>query len=274
MFFGKKKISPWKKAIFFLMVAMLPLFLISPRSIAANETEIKSAKNIVILNYHKVEDKEISLSIPIDDFEKQIAYLKENNFHTISPEEFCAAMEGRGELPENPLMITFDDGYLDNYTNAYPILKRYGFKAVIFVITSFMDQQLPGYFTWEQAKEMEKNGISIESHTVTHPSLTDISEENVRYELTESKKRIEEILKKKVSFVAYPTGTYNLHIAKLVKEAGYKGAFTIKYGNVDTASNIFAVERIPIFHTANTYESFLERIQYIPLFERFGWIKS
>ena len=74
--------------------------------------------------------------------------------------------------------------------------------------------------------------------------------------------------------MAYPTGTYNLHIAKLVQEAGYKAAFTIKYGNVDKASNIYALERVPVFHTEDTNKSFLERIRYTPIFERFGWIKS
>ena len=59
-----------------------------------------------------------------------------------------------------------------------------------------------------------------------------------------------------------------------MKEAGYDGAFTIKYGNVDKASNLYAIERIPVFHTENTFKSFLERIQYIPIFERLGWIKS
>ena len=68
-------------------------------------------------------------------------------------------------------MITFDDGYFDNYVNAYPILKKYGFKAVIFVITSFMDEGNMYYFTWDQAKEMEADGISIESHTVSHQSM-------------------------------------------------------------------------------------------------------
>ena len=183
-------------------------------------------------------------------------------------------MNGKSELPENPVLITFDDGYLDNYTNAYPILKKYGFKAMIFCITSFMDQGIPGYFTWEQAKEMEQNGISIESHTVTHNSMTELSDEQLRAELAGSKQAIEKNLGKKVTFVAYPTGTYNLHIAQLVREAGYEGAFTIKYGNVDRASNMYALERIPIFNTGNTFQSFLERIRFIPIFERMGWIKS
>lgn len=274
MYFGRKeKTALWKKLLLVLMIAALPFLLISPRSIGANTADDKKPFSVMVLNYHKVEDVNISLSVNVADFDAQMAYLKEHNFHTIGPAEFIAAMKGDGTLPENPVIITFDDGYLDNYTNAYPILKKYGFKGMIFVIPSFMDQGNMYYFTWDQAKEMEANGISIESHTLSHSSMTELSDEQLRTELSESKKRIETMLGKKVSFVAYPTGTYNLHIAQLVKEAGYEGAFTIKYGNVDRASNMYALERVPIFHTADTFASFLERIQYIPFFERLGWIK-
>ena len=152
-------------------------------------------------------------------------------------------------------------------------MQTYGFKATVFVITGFLDKQ-PNYLTWQQAKEMEQNGISIESHTVSHKSMTELTDDQLREELVNSKKAIENHLDKKVDFVAYPTGTYNLHIANLVKEAGYKAAFTIKYGNVDKASNVYALERVPIFHTENTFKSFLERVRYVPLFERLGWIKS
>ena len=202
-----------------------------------------------------------------------MAYLKENGYTTIAPGELYDSLANGTELPEKPVLITFDDGYEDNYQNAYPILKKYGFKATIFVITGFLDKQ-KNYLTWQQAQEMEQDGISIESHTVNHKSMTELTDDQLRDELVNSKKEIEKRLDKKVDFVAYPTGTYNLHIANLVKEAGYKAAFTIKYGNVDKASNVYALERVPVFHTENTFKSFLERVRYVPLFERLGWIKS
>ena len=121
---------------------------------------------------------------------------------------------------------------------------------------------------------MDADGINIESHTVDHKSMTDLTDDELREELVASKKKIEEELGHPIGYMAYPTGTYNLHIAQLVKEAGYKAAFTIKYGNVDKASNIYALERVPIFHTENTNRDFLERIRYTPIFERLGWIKS
>jgi peptidoglycan/xylan/chitin deacetylase (PgdA/CDA1 family) len=265
----------WKKKILLAcLLCILPFMLSSPHSMTAKmlQDSANGAK-ILILNYHKVDNMNISLSVLPKDFDAQMAYLKENGYHTISPGELYASLTEGTELPDKPVLITFDDGYADNYIYAYPILQKYDFKGTIFVITSFMGTQ-KNYLTWEQAREMEAHGISIESHTVTHKSLTELSDDQLRAELVNSKKTIEEKLNKQVEFLAYPTGTYNLHIAQIVKEAGYKGAFTIKYGNVDKASNMYALERVPVFHTENTFKSFLERIQYVPIFERLGWIKS
>lgn len=232
---------------------------------------------IPILEYHKIdavddaEGKEYN--VPPAEFEKQLAYLQAEGYTTITLLDYMKARKGKLELPAKPIVLTFDDGYEDNYTNAYPILKKYGFKGTIFVISSFLGKN-KNYITWDQAREMDADGINIESHTVDHKSMTDLTDDELREELVASKKKIEEELGHPIGYMAYPTGTYNLHIAQLVKEAGYKAAFTIKYGNVDKASNIYALERVPIFHTENTNRDFLERIRYTPIFERLGWIKS
>lgn len=241
-------------------------------TLAAAEADARGLK-VLVLNYHKIDNKHHSLSVRPADFEAQLKYLSDHGYHSISPDELCEGLAGKGALPEKPVLITFDDGYKDNYANAFPLLKKYGFKATIFVVTSFLGKY-PQYFTWEQAREMEDYGISIESHTVTHRSMTDLSDEELRMELVESKKKAEDELGHSVDYIAYPTGTYNLHIAEMVKEAGYKAAFTIKYGNVDEASNIYALERVPVFHTASTNKDFLERLSYTPIFEKFGWSKS
>lgn len=272
----RASVSLAKKLVLAALVLLLPFLLASPKSLTASRgIDRVNGTKILVLNYHKVDNMDISLSVLPKDFDRQMKYLKDNNFHTITPQEMYAALTEGAELPENPVVITFDDGYYDNYKYAYPILKKYGFKGTIFVVTSFLDRGQQGYITWGQAQEMESSGvINIESHTVTHSSMTEQTDEQLRYEMAESKRDIEQRLGKTVDFIAYPTGTFNLHIASLVKEAGYKGAFTIKYGNVDRASNLFALERVPIFHTEDTYQSFLERLQYVPVFERLGWIKS
>ena len=260
---------------FFLVVLLALWCLASPGHAARPDPEEVGDVRVVVLNYHKVDNLYNSLAIPPADFDRQMRYLKETGFHVITLAELGAALTEGAALPENPVAITFDDGYSDNYDYAYPILKKYGFRATIFVVTSYLDQSLPGYLTWGQASEMEASGlITIESHTVTHGSMVDLTDEQICHELTESKRDIEQRLGKTAEFLAYPTGTYNLHIASLVKEAGYKGAFTIKYGNVNRDSNLYALERLPVFQTEDTFRSFVERLQYLPIFEQLGWSKS
>ena len=240
---------------------------------AAKVTVQEDTRTVMVLNYHKVVDEHMSLSVPLADFEQHMKWLKEYGYTSITPEELYDFIVNGGELPERPVLITFDDGYKDNYTNAYPIMKKYGFKGTIFVVTGFLGVY-DNYMTWEQAKELSDNGFSIESHTYSHKSMTEASDEEISKELTKSRDTIRNKLGIEADFMAYPTGTYNLHIAELVQKAGYKGAFTIKYDNVSRESNVYALERVPIFHTENTNKDFLERIQYLPLIYKYGWVKN
>ena len=270
------RIVAQKRILLPVLFAVAVCFLVvqrPERSKAAGNADSVNGPKVIVLNYHKVDYMNHSLSVLPPDFEQQMAFLKDNGYHTVTPHEMYMAFTDGAPLPTNPVLITFDDGYADNYTYAYPILKKYDMKAAIFVITSLMGK--PGYLTWGQAAEMEASGVvSIESHTVNHGSLTELTDEQVRYELTEAKHDIEQRLGKEVEFLAYPTGAYNLHIASLVQEAGYKGAFTVRYGNMDRAANFYAIERVPIFHTSDTFASFLERLKFVPLFERIGWVKN
>ncbi len=262
------------KIIFLLMIICLPLIISSPKIVPVAAAENEENIPITILNYHKIDNMNISLSVLPEDFDRQMAYLKENGYHTINTDQLYNYMVNGEALPENPILITFDDGYEDNYQHAYPILKKYGFTGTIFVITDFVNNNQPNYLTWDQIKEMKSQGMDFQSHTASHKSMTELSMDQLKEELTKSKQALDKELNQDTKFMAYPTGTYNLYIAKIVNEAGYKGAFTIKYGNVDKASNMYALERVPIFHTENTFLSFYERMHYIPVFERLGWYKS
>lgn len=240
---------------------------------AAAVTVQDDPRTVMVLNYHKVVDEHMSLSVPPSDFEQHMKWLQEYGYTSITPEELYDFIVDGRELPEKPVLITFDDGYKDNYTNAYPIMKKYGFKGTIFVVTGYLGVY-DNYLTWEQAGELASNGFSLESHTYSHKSMTEATDEDISKELTKSRNTIKERLGVDADFLAYPTGTYNLHIAELAKEAGYKGAFTIKYDNVSRDSNVYAIERVPIFHTENTNKDFLERIQYLPLIYKYGWVKN
>ena len=121
---------------------------------------------------------------------------------------------------------------------------------------------------------MEKSGVTIESHTVTHAALPELPDDRIREELVESKRQAESELGHPVEFIAYPTGVHDLHIAELAKEAGYKAGFTVKYSNVDRNSNVFALERVPIFRTGATNEDFVDRLHYTSNITQYGWVRN
>ena len=274
----------WKKLIggrqFWSLMAVLLILLgvvlivghpreeAAPAPHAPAEDDMK----VLVLNYHMVNSMFISLAIEPEDFDWQMKYLVDHGYHSISIDELYAFMEGQGSLPDRPVLITFDDGYVDNYTNAYPILKKYNLKATIFIVTGFVSKR-KGYLTWDQLREMEKNGVMAQSHTVTHAPLPELPDDRIREELVESKRQAEAELGHPVEFIAYPTGVHDLHIVGIAKDAGYKGGFTVKYGNVDRSSNVYAMERVPIFRTAATNADFVDRLRYTSNITQYGWIK-
>lgn len=238
-----------------------------------NRKAVNSLADIPVLNYHKVDNFYHALSIPPDEFEEQMAYLAENGFTTITPDQLMAYLNHDRELPEKPILITFDDGYLDNFTNAYPIMKKYGFTATIFVVTNKIGREA-NFMSWDQVRTMQQDGFVFGSHTVSHEPLTKLSREQIKQELADSRKEIEQQLGSRTRYFAYPTGAYNLQIEELVKQAGYKAAFTIRYGQAGTESNPYALERIPIFRGQHTFRSFLVRLNGAPVLERFGMIRN
>lgn len=152
------------------------------------------------------------------EFEKHLKFLTENNYTSIFASDLSKAHNYK-----KPVIITFDDGYLDNYTDAYPLLKKYNMKATIFVVSDKINTA--NYLTDKNLKEMSSsNLISIQSHTKTHPKLTDISLEQLEYELKYSKQALQEIVNKDVNVLAYPYGATN---ETVIKEASkyYDTAF-------------------------------------------------
>ena len=240
-----------------------------PANMPAPEDDVK----VLVLNYHMVNPMVISLAIDPTDFEWQMKYLVDHGYHTISTDELYDFMEGKGALPDRPVLITFDDGYVDNYTNAYPILKKYNLKATIFIVTGFVSSR-KGYLTWDQLREMEQHGIMAQSHTVTHAPLPELPDERIREELVESKRTAEAELGHPIDFIAYPTGAHDLHIVSIATAAGYRGGFTVKYGNVDRSSNVYAMERVPVFRTSATNVDFVDRLRYTSNITQYGWTRN
>ena len=227
------------------------------------------ADGIPVLNYHQINDKdENSLTIHTDQFEAEMKYLADNGYHAITPEELLDAWDNGKALPEKPIIITFDDGYADNYKNAYPILKKYNLKGTIFVVTDYLNTY-PNYLTWSMASEMLDSGvINIESHTLSHAELDKLeTREELDKQLRDSKLAIDWHLHKKAAFIAYPCGSFNKDIEESTLAAGYKGAFTVHYGLAEPTQNRLQLDRVPIFGSnSHTMLRFKLRLLYAPIF--------
>ena len=203
---------------------------------------------IPVLNYHQINDRDKNaLTLSSHAFAAQMEYLASEGYHTITLQELADALEKGAALPEKPVLLTFDDGYRDNYDVAYPILKAYGMKAAIFLITDYVSLY-PNYLTWEEVRDMRQNGIEFGSHTLNHVELTACaSAEELKKQLFDSKAAIEWRLGSPVTFLAYPCGSHNQTVIDALKVAGYRGAFTVEMGSDHPGDNMYTLQRIPIF---------------------------
>jgi peptidoglycan/xylan/chitin deacetylase (PgdA/CDA1 family) len=242
------------------------------RAVAGRHYQPADITDIPVLAYHKVDAAGTPLSLTLSEFEQQISYLAESGYHAITPDQLMGYLKYGRALPDNPILITFDDGYRDNYTNAYFILKKYGYTATFFLVTDLIGND-DRYMTWDQVREMQKNGFVFGSHTVSHRPLTKMSPDEALAELTGSAAEMERQLGARPRYFAYPTGAYNLRIEEAVRQAGYRAAFTTRYGQVGLESDPYALERIPIYHSSRTFRSFYCRLAAAPILERLGIIR-
>ena len=227
-----------------------------------------SSPGVPVLNYHQVEQKNGNpLTLWPDQFEAQMAYLAEEGYTPIKIDEMMDALENGAPLPEKPVIITFDDGYADNYEYAYPILKKYGFKATIFLIYDFTNAY-PNYLTWEQIDEMKQSGlIRFESHTMTHANLAELdSADELRHEIADSHDLLSEKIGYDMHYIAYPGGRVNPEIEEITRAAGYRGGFTVHYGLSTPTEGRYQMDRIPIFGAnMHTLTRFKLRLAFAPL---------
>lgn len=206
----------------------------------------KIVKSIPILLYHRVGSEVDDYTVTTTRFEKDMETLRWEGFNTLTLEQVKKHLQrANSPLPEKPIIITFDDGYLDNYTNVFPILQKYSMKASFYIITGMVG--LDDRLTISQIREMEAAGMDFGSHTITHRLLAELTYKEAEIELTKSKYDLEQILGKVVDFIAYPGGSYNSDTLKIASEAGYIGGLTTHYG-LETFNHSFEIKRIPIFH--------------------------
>lgn len=182
-----------------------------------------------ILYYHSIEQEAGNpLRIPPEQFEAQMKYLSDEGYETIKLSDLPSYFSGAKAMPPKPVIITFDDGYADNYTNAYPIMQKYGFTGTVFMVAEYLDGD--GYLTTSQLQEMLAAGWEVGGHTVTHPHLGELERPELEYELSYGKLLLEQKLGYEVKSFAYPYGEYTAEVVRMVEEAGYDSGVTINRG--------------------------------------------
>ena len=247
-----------KGKVFFVLIMLFTLNILF-----AYNADIKASyKNgIPILLYHHVSDEKTDLpelTASSKEFDYQMKKLKDNGFSTITIEDLIKYMSNKFViLPEKPIVITFDDGYEDNYTYAFPILKKYNFKATVFMVGVNIDAN--NRLSKKQMQEMAAYGIDFGSHSITHSSLTSLDEKELHKEIKKSKKQIEQVINKEVVIFSYPYGNYDLNVLEKT-QFNYKGAVTVLPGPAKSNyDNIFLLRRIPIFYDTD-FEKLFELI--------------
>jgi len=216
-------------------------------------------KSVPVLAYHSITyEKGNSICLPIEKFKEQMQYLKDNGYHTITLTDLYKYHMRQRPIPEKSVVLTFDDGYENNYTAMFPVLKKYNFKATIFVITSTIDRYKK-FLTSKQLIEMDKYSVDIESHTVNHDNLKLISKDDQLKTLAQSKKYLEKLLNKKINFIAYPYGGYSNSAIESVKRTGYTMAFTTVDSWSSKNDGLLSIHRVDISSSRNL-KSFKTRI--------------
>jgi len=218
-------------------------------------------KGIRVIRYHSVSDfRKHEVNVKVKIFKRQIEYLS-RKYNVISLEIFLKYLNAKKEIPKNSIMITFDDGYRDNYTNAYLILRKYKLPAVIFLSAGYIntDRVLPHdmddkteynrLLGWNEIKQMLDNKIDFGSHTLHHANLGKCSKDNMKKEIKESKILIEKNIECEVKSISYPFGLlsdFNKDVIGITENAGYECGVTAIYGINTKKADRYKLYRIGI----------------------------
>lgn len=218
-------------------------------------------QKIPILMYHSISSNASPRFRPCivspETFEEHLFYLEQHHYTSMTVTQFVQAMIKGGErLPPRPVILTFDDGYADFYTSAFPALQRHGFTATLYVATAFVggtsrwlrveEETTRPMLTWDQLVEISASGIECAAHTHTHRPLDMLPPAVARDEIVHSQKLLQEQLGQQVSSFAYPFGYYSPHVRQIVQAAGYVSACAIKCELSSLYDDPYALARLAI----------------------------
>lgn len=202
-------------------------------------------EGVPVLMYHSISTiPGNSLGVPVKQFSEEMEWLRLQNYHSLSLEEFYQALVNKTPVPDKPILLTFDDGYSDNYDEAWPTLRQNGFKATFFIITNSVGS---GMMNWDQLNDLVREGNSIGSHTVHHLDLATLSNKQQESELAISKQEIENHLSISEKALCFPSGRYNKTTLELMPQLGYRLGFTTNQGKVHLDDDLLTLKRVRIF---------------------------
>jgi peptidoglycan/xylan/chitin deacetylase (PgdA/CDA1 family) len=234
---------------------LAPTRTIQPTPTAFVTPPVPGQAGIVpILMYHHLADLpkqaselDLTWTVAPKNFEQQMNLLAERGYHTISMAQLVAYLKKSQPLPTKPIVISFDDGWAQQYAAAFPILKKNSMIGTFFVYTNALDKSQ--FMTWKQVEEMSAAGMDIQSHTLTHPHLRQLAPEAAAKEIGDSKMALEKRLGKPVTAFDYPFGEYNTAVIDLVKKAGYESAVTIADGTKQRGDELYTLHRSRVTYT-------------------------
>ena len=214
------------------MKKIIVIFIVFLASLILIVSFLENNYVVPILMYHSIDSDGVeysNLAISEDLFEKQMAYLADNNYNCLPLKELAYLVENKKSIPRKTIAITFDDGYENNFTIAYPILKRYNLNATIFVVVKNIGKVVDDkyfknakFMSVQQLRRLNLDKlIEIGSHTLNHYYLPEIDRAKLKDQIFKSKQILESRLQGKIDFFSYPIGGFNRHIQQMVKDAGY-----------------------------------------------------
>jgi peptidoglycan/xylan/chitin deacetylase (PgdA/CDA1 family) len=248
--------SPADAQTSILLRAQVPFGMAPERAITIHHTMLipfgRHSISVPILMYHYIRPLPslnsdwmgYKLSVSPANFTQQMDWLATNGYHPVDFADLRAYFAGTRVLQHKPVVITLDDGYADLYTTAYPILKTYNFKAVAYIVTTFVGT--PRYVTADQVIEMDHNGIQIASHTLNHVNLARTSAYWVTYQLATSKSWLERLLGHPVVDFAYPSGKFSSQAVYALQATGYDTAVTEMPGTMHSRDDRYTWTRVRV----------------------------
>ncbi len=219
--------------------------------------------------YHSIGENKALFNVSASDFSRQLEFLERRNWRVIPLAQLIEKLSKNEQLPDKTVVLTFDDGYVDNYINAWPLLKKYNFSATIFLPTAFIGQVMNNsqnrpleLMSEAQIKEMSASGlVDFGSHTHTHPQLKKISDDEFNLEIKTSKEIVERLTGKECRFFAYPKGYFRPSFIDAMKNNGFVAGLTVKEGLARESDNLFLLKRNFIY-SAGGFNQFKGKLSY------------